>query len=507
MTHKKIFSYTVVFVLIVVSAILLTFRLDALSYWGDEVGSIMYSRCGFFQMIDMLIAEDVHPPLYYMILHWWIDLWGESEFALRFLSVIPVIISIVFVYRIGKDFFSEKVGLLSALMFVMSPEIVLFGRMVRYYTLALLFGLMATYFFFKLLKKAQWKYVFLYACSVTLLLYTTYTTVSLIIAHGCILLFWIKQERQAIFKWISAQCIAFLLYIPGTILFFMMISRMSSENNPLSDLSAGASGVAVKFMYSIYAFCFGETLYPWHVALVVPGCIVIFCIFMYGIRKSLAMHNKHYFFLLLQLAIPLVFTVILLSTVKKLSSFVSAPSRTLFVIPYFCLALAVGIEYIRDKRLKIFIILFLLSIWTVSLVNYYTYREFIMPTYLAPWKEVLHDAASDAREYDLVVGEETRELNYYYAARDYPFHFLVDEKEITEYLLLHPEARLYYIKTGRDQQPSGLSLQFRDWIAREYVLKRTKAYVKIDDFYKKVKKLLLKRKPYAYKMELLVYEK
>ena len=61
-------------------------------------------------------------------------------------------------------------------------------------------------------------------------------------------------------------------------------------------------------------------------------------------------------------------------------------------------------------------------------------------------------------------------------------------------------------ETGRDQQPSGLSEDFFKWVNDNYNLKRQKGFVRIDDKYRKIKNLMLKREPYNYKMELLEYD-
>ena len=43
-------------------------------------------------------ARDIHPPLYYWLLHLWIRLTGSSEFAIRSLSVFAGLVTAALVW-------------------------------------------------------------------------------------------------------------------------------------------------------------------------------------------------------------------------------------------------------------------------------------------------------------------------------------------------------------------------------------------------------------------------
>jgi len=55
--------------------------------WFDEVYSVRIVRLSVGQIIR-LTSGDVHPPLYYLLLHFWTKCFGESESAVRMLSVL-----------------------------------------------------------------------------------------------------------------------------------------------------------------------------------------------------------------------------------------------------------------------------------------------------------------------------------------------------------------------------------------------------------------------------------
>lgn len=500
---KKYLTVIVLGACMCVSYLLLSYRLDLLSYWGDEVGSILYARNDFLPMIRVLLKEDVHPPLYYCVLHWWMVFFGEGEYALRFLSLIPALLSLIAVYALAEKLFNRTVAVLTVVLMALSPECLIFGRMVRYYSWALLCATCATYFFVRFLQDGSRASVAWYVVSATILLYMTYTPLSVLIAHNVILLCGIREYRGMIKRWVIGQIAVGLLYLPCIILFIMMMLRMAQEGLPPSDFSRGLSGVVMKIGYSLYAFGFGETLFPWRLWAVIPAGIVLVCALF---RASVRM-NRQVFAVLVLLGVPLLFTTAILSTVKTSSSFLYTPSRTLFALPYFYLLIAYGIDSMRPAWLKWGAAGVLVVVSSIAISNYFRGKDYIMPTYLAPWNGVLREVQQAAAPDDVVVGEETREFDYYYNREGYRFRFCIEEGEAQRHLAAHPSARVFYIKTGRDHQPSGLSEEFAGWVQDNYRLVSRKGYAATDETYARFKKLLLKREPYRYKMELLEFEK
>jgi len=59
--------------------------LDAQSMWYDEAFYAMVSSVDLPSLPDMVLDVRVHPPLYFVILHFWLGL-GHGEFVLRSLS-------------------------------------------------------------------------------------------------------------------------------------------------------------------------------------------------------------------------------------------------------------------------------------------------------------------------------------------------------------------------------------------------------------------------------------
>lgn len=85
------------------------------SLWGDEAWTAIIMKYDFKEMIRE-IGQDVHPPLYFVLLKLIVTLFGQHIEIMKIMSVIPTII----LMAIGKNIFNIflKVILLQVFLFV-----------------------------------------------------------------------------------------------------------------------------------------------------------------------------------------------------------------------------------------------------------------------------------------------------------------------------------------------------------------------------------------------------
>ncbi len=119
-------------------------RLDYQSLWYDE-GSSVYLARQSLGAITTGAAHDIHPPLYYYLLHWWMAAAGQSEFALRSLSVATGLLIVPLLYVLGRRLWCHQAGLLAAVAGAVSPLLVYYSQETRMYAQVTLFGLLSTY--------------------------------------------------------------------------------------------------------------------------------------------------------------------------------------------------------------------------------------------------------------------------------------------------------------------------------------------------------------------------
>ena len=76
------------------------------SLWADEGISVRTVTASFAEMKQVL-SKAVHPPLHYLVLHGWTRLFGDSEFSVRFPSVLFSLVTVLMSYRIGSLLFDR----------------------------------------------------------------------------------------------------------------------------------------------------------------------------------------------------------------------------------------------------------------------------------------------------------------------------------------------------------------------------------------------------------------
>ncbi|OGE82900.1 MAG: hypothetical protein A3B10_02460 [Candidatus Doudnabacteria bacterium RIFCSPLOWO2_01_FULL_44_21] len=116
-------------------------------FWGDELLSLDITTFlpDLGQLIEYLRSVEVHPPLFYLIQHFWIAWFGLSVFAIKMLSVLFGLGSIILSYFWGKIIFNSKqVGLLGALIVSVLPFQLAFSQEARPYIMLAFFGMAAS---------------------------------------------------------------------------------------------------------------------------------------------------------------------------------------------------------------------------------------------------------------------------------------------------------------------------------------------------------------------------
>jgi len=103
------------FLIIAVGIFLRIYDLGAESLWLDEATSVRTSALDVKSIVEERAGAG-HVPLYFIMLHFWVNLTGTSEAAVRSLSAVFGILAILITYLLGKELFNYKVGLIASLL-------------------------------------------------------------------------------------------------------------------------------------------------------------------------------------------------------------------------------------------------------------------------------------------------------------------------------------------------------------------------------------------------------
>ena len=98
--------------ILAVGSALRIYDLGAESIWLDESISVRHGGRDVASIIDRSPARN-NPPLYWIMLHYWMNFFGNSEVAIRSLSAIFGILAIWITYLVGRELVSRNIGLLA----------------------------------------------------------------------------------------------------------------------------------------------------------------------------------------------------------------------------------------------------------------------------------------------------------------------------------------------------------------------------------------------------------
>jgi len=109
--------------------------LDKNGLWLDETFSIWMANHTISDMMQWVVKIDQHPPLYYFLFHFWIELNGNSPYYARLFSVIFGTATIPIIYLIGKRMSGYVMALAAAAILAFSTFNIYFAQEARMYTL------------------------------------------------------------------------------------------------------------------------------------------------------------------------------------------------------------------------------------------------------------------------------------------------------------------------------------------------------------------------------------
>jgi mannosyltransferase len=140
-------------------------------FWMDEAITTGIASHPLSQ-IPGLLRHDGSPPLFYMLLHFWIQAFGGSETATHSLSELFGLLTIPVGYWAGASLFGRRAGLMAATLFAFSAWLTEYAMETRMYELMGLLGIVGTAAFIHGFVYRRRKYVILFAVTEALMLYT-----------------------------------------------------------------------------------------------------------------------------------------------------------------------------------------------------------------------------------------------------------------------------------------------------------------------------------------------
>lgn len=343
-------NFWVLLVILLVALILRLYRLGANDLWYDEIYSVLISK---------KFLSDWNPPVYFVFLHYWIKLFGLSEFSLRFPSLIFSVVSIPCLFFLGKKIFNRQVGLFGVLMMSLSGFHLWYAQEARPYSLSVLLSILSTYYLYCFIKEEKIKFGLVYVLFSVLGLYAniTYYHLFLILTQFLAVMIFFKKRfflKLIVFLSLIFCCFALCLDLFISKLLYVKVGFWIPEPT-LKSLIFTLENFNLGYSASCGLYWFSDIV------------VLIMLILGLWILQEKGEHRRTYVFLILLSFLPL-----LLAYVFSKNIFSIYLDRGLIIFsPYYYLLLGAGLNYLKNKWLKVIVSCVFLIVLLINLPNYY----------------------------------------------------------------------------------------------------------------------------------------
>lgn len=186
------------------------------SFWLDEGYSVFYSEGGPFDVLRRTYFHETNPPLYYVLLSIWRDLFGDSDVAIRSLSAVIGSGLVLLTYLCARQFFDETTGVLATLLVGLSAFQIEYSQEARAYALLAVLSTASMYYFGRLWSDTSLKTKVLYVICSGLLLYTHVFGVFILMAQN---VYWLTMLRDPLGSrwrtaWLLLQAATLVMFLP-----------------------------------------------------------------------------------------------------------------------------------------------------------------------------------------------------------------------------------------------------------------------------------------------------
>lgn len=373
------------------------------SLWLDEAISVLAARdFSYPGIVFDFLKIDNHPPLYYLLLKLWGEIFGFTDWMLRTLSILLGTLLIYITYRITQKVSENKTtALISAVLAAVSPILVYYSQEVRMYILITLLVAAQFYIFVSLLKKEKiWLWI-LFSLVNCLLFFSDYITVFIFP------IFFLYPLFKINFRFFTKVVTGFIPLGILLILWAPMLGTQLAVNKDIINAFPGWKEViggstfknlAVLFMkFTAGRISFEPKIlyYFWVIFSSIPVAAGLFLA-----RRRFKKDILIWVWFIFPLTIGFLFSFFL----PVFNYF-----RFIYAVPALLILVCIGLFRLRNSKLKYFLIGWILLTNLISLSIYYL----DLSQQRENWKQAVSFIEQNGRKDDLVIFEFKEEFAPY----------------------------------------------------------------------------------------------
>jgi len=349
------------------------------SLWLDEAIQALALK-GQLGPLSTYALGDFQPPLYHLLGYLWTRIAGYSELSLRTISLVAGLGTVYFLFRIGKDLWDQRIGIIAGLLAATNPLLIYYSQEGRTYALTTFLVTASMYYFFKIYQNTSNRlYTIYYILYTTLYLWTSYLSWFLWFAL-LIYLFSTKRYRLLLLHLFPAATLLF--WFPSL---FSSLQIGNSTRSHAPEWGRVVGGISwkslpltwVKFVLGRISF---TNKYLYGIIVIMLGSLHLFI--LNNFRK---LTTKSYLLstIIIWLLSPLILGVIFATFLPVYQYF-----RVLFALPAYLLLLAIFLSKYKSNTFSILLI--------ASQLMALIYFWFTPHLHKEDWRQLVSDLPPDA---------------------------------------------------------------------------------------------------------------
>jgi uncharacterized membrane protein len=317
------------------------------SLWLDEaISTVVAKDYSFLGIIFEFIKGDNHPPLFYLILKIWGNLFGFSDITLRFLPILFGTLTILFTYLFLKKLFDKKIAFLGSFLLTISPLHIYYSQEIRMYPILSFWAILLMYLFiFLVTERAKTIYWWLFAVLLIVLMATDYVGVFLL----PVFLLIAYKEKFITKKFVLAFLPLIIVFISWIPIFWAQSETAKIQLSSLPGWRSLAGGANLKEVMVLWMkFVLGRiSFYP------KIGYYLIVSLFSIPVIITLykAHFNKKNIWLWIYFLTPLIGSFLFSFIIPVFNYF-----RFIYVLPAFYGLIAVGLFNLKNRTNQLILI-------------------------------------------------------------------------------------------------------------------------------------------------------
>jgi mannosyltransferase len=208
-------------------------RIDHAQMWQDELVTVSVISRSTRQILTLLRSVDGVHGAYYLFMHGWIQVFGDSPTSLRTPSALAMAGAAACVALIGQRLFGRYVGLLSGFVFAFIPSVTRFAQEARSYAFVVLFSALATLLLLRALERSTvWRWAG-YAACITAITCLNTVALSIVAGHAVGVMVWSGRGRSwsVLLKFALAAVVGVL---PASPVIYLGIHQATRQVNWIS---------------------------------------------------------------------------------------------------------------------------------------------------------------------------------------------------------------------------------------------------------------------------------